>query len=271
MKDEIAKLAGELLALADSDLDSLLVVTGAGVSVASGVPTFRGGEPDAVWARDTTEKGTRRFFESDPVASWSWYLSRFEKVTGASVNPAHQALVQLERWQLQRGGGFLLATQNIDGLHRQAGSQELVEVHGRADRIRCSHDGCKLGSPTGAQAANDVDLAPFRAAPSLATLPRCPLCSSLFRPHVLWFDERYDQHADYQLGRVLYAAKRAGIVIFAGTSFAVGITAMVLELASDNAASVYSIDPTPRHANRAVRDVVAPAELAFPALMASLG
>lgn len=88
---------------------------------------------------------------------------------------------------------------------------------------------------------------------------------------MLWFDERYDQHADYQLGRVLYAAKRAGIVIFAGTSFAVGITAMVLELASDNAASVYSIDPTPRHANRAVRDVVAPAELAFPALMASLG
>src|SRR4051794_24017544 len=89
-----------------------LVVTGAGVSLASGIPTFRGTDVGAIWKKDVTELGTRAYFEEDPAGSWSWYLARFDAAVGAVPNPAHQALVALERWQRGRGGRFLLVTQN---------------------------------------------------------------------------------------------------------------------------------------------------------------
>ena len=78
----------------------LLVVTGAGVSVASGIPTFRGNDPGAIWKRDVTELGTRRYFEEDPVGSWRWYLQRFDRVADARPNAAHEAIVDLERQKL---------------------------------------------------------------------------------------------------------------------------------------------------------------------------
>src|SRR5205085_178122 len=113
-----------------------------------GIPTFRGEDPGAIWKRDVTELGTRRYFEEDPVGSWRWYRSRFASLGGARPNPAHLALAALERWQAEQGQ-FLLVTQNIDGLHRAAGSTRLVEVHGRADRVRCSSDGCEHAAPEG--------------------------------------------------------------------------------------------------------------------------
>src|SRR6185503_9757409 len=86
----------------------LLIVTGAGVSVASGIPTFRGNDPGAIWKRDVTELATRRFFEEDPVGSWRWYTERFDRVFDARPNAAHAAIAALERWQLGRGAPFLL-------------------------------------------------------------------------------------------------------------------------------------------------------------------
>ena len=86
----------------------LVVVTGAGVSLASGIPTFRGTDPGAVWKRDVTELGTNRYFEEDPAGSWSWYTSRFDIVLDKRPNPAHLALAAIERWQAGRGGRFLL-------------------------------------------------------------------------------------------------------------------------------------------------------------------
>ena len=85
----------------------LVVVTGAGVSLASGIPTFRGADPGAVWKRDVTELGTNRYFEEDPAGSWSWYTSRFDIVLDKRPNPAHLALAAIERWQVARGGQFL--------------------------------------------------------------------------------------------------------------------------------------------------------------------
>ena len=124
----------------------ILVVTGAGASHASGIPTFRGREPEAVWKQDDIDLATRRTFELDPVAQWSWYLRRFERLEGARPNPGHLALVELERWQTARGGGFLLVTQNIDTLHEEAGSRRLIKVHGSSDRLRCSRQGCRHGA-----------------------------------------------------------------------------------------------------------------------------
>ena len=127
----------------------LVVVTGAGVSLASGIPTFRGTDPGAVWKRDVTELGTNRYFEEDPAGIWSWYTSRFDIVLDKQPNPAHRALAAIERWQVARGGRFLLVTQNVDPLHERAGSERLVKVHGSADRVRCSRHRCVHGAPHG--------------------------------------------------------------------------------------------------------------------------
>jgi len=222
----------------------LLVVTGAGISVASGIPTFRGEDPDAVWKRDVTELGTFRYFLSNPVGSWRWYLSRFEKTLGAKPNAAHTALVTLEQDRIRRGGGFLLVTQNIDGLHRQAGSRNLVEVHGRADQVRCPRTGCIHGAPTGSLPRTLVNFAAFQADPRAETLPRCPACGTILRQHVLWFDETYDSHVDYRWDDVLDGARTCAAVLFIGTSFSVGVTDLVLRSALSRDCPVLSIDPS---------------------------
>ena len=221
----------------------VLVVTGAGVSLASGIPTFRGKDPGAVWAKDVTELGTVRYFRQEPAGSWQWYLGRFEKVLAAQPNAGHRALVELERWQLARGGKFLLVTQNIDPLHERAGSKELVKVHGSAEKVRCSGQGCRLGAPDGWIARAEVDLTAFLANPIDANVPRCPECGALLRQHVLWFDEYYNGHNDYQWTRVLAAAASAELVIFAGTSLSVGVTQLVHEAALERGVPAFSIDP----------------------------
>lgn len=239
---------------------SLLVVTGAGVSLASGIATFRGTDPDAVWKHDVLTMGTNAFFEDDPVDSWRWYLSRFASVLGAKPNPAHHALAALERWRLARGGEFLLVTQNVDTLHEQAGSRALVKVHGSADRVRCSRSGCPNAAPRGSLPRPDDAIARFRADPRPQTLPCCPACGWILRQHVLWFDERYDSHADYEIERVVAMLARARGILFVGTSFSVGITDIVLGAARAARANVLSIDPGDHPAPRGVERLASRAE-----------
>jgi NAD-dependent deacetylase len=248
----------------------LLVVTGAGVSLASGIPTFRGTDPDAVWASDVTELGTLGFFERDPVGSWRWYLQRFDRAVGSEPNAAHRALAELEHRCAARGDPFLLVTQNIDTLHEQAGSRALVKVHGSADRVRCARRGCRFGAPAGSLPRDAVDLGAFREAPSEATLPRCPGCRAPVRQHVLWFDETYDSHRDYRFGDVLEAASVVDRVLFVGTSFSVGVTDAVLDLALRRRTSVLSIDPSGAPAPLGVRTLAARAEEALPAALRAL-
>jgi NAD-dependent deacetylase len=221
----------------------LTVITGAGISVASGIPTFRGDDPGAVWKRDITELGTVQYFREDPVGSWEWYLSRFSKVLDARPNPAHQSLVALERWQLERGGRYLLITQNVDTLHEDAGAHAMVKVHGTADRVRCSRDGCRYGAPNGSLPRSDFDMEPFLQNPSLEGLPKCPECGAILRQHVLWFDELYQGHEDYQWRKVQEAATLMGLALFVGTSFAVGVTDMFVQHALSVGIPAISIDP----------------------------
>jgi NAD-dependent deacetylase len=223
-----------------------------------------------VWKADVTELGTRRYFEADPVGSWLWYLQRFDRAADARPNAAHAALVELERWQAARGGQILLVTQNVDTLHEQAGSGCLVKVHGSADRVRCSRDGCRHGAPRGSLPRGEVALDAFRSEPCREHLPACPACGALLRQHVLWFDEHYQEHEDYQLPRVMASAARAGVVLFAGTSFSVGITDLLLRAAWRGGAQVLAIDPSPPHRLAGVRFLTAPAEELLPAAMARL-
>jgi NAD-dependent deacetylase len=250
----------------------ILVVTGAGVSHASGIPTFRGTDKDAVWKRDVMELGTYQFFTENPAGSWQWYLSRFDNLVGKKPNPGHQAIVALERYKTERGGDFLLVTQNVDTLHEQAGSKRMIKVHGSSDRYRCSKDGCRLGAQDGSIPASEVDLRAFRQDPVEANVPRCPACGSFLRMHVLWFDEYYGGHHDYQWRAVCRAAEeQAQLVIFAGTSFAVGVTALVLRFASARLVPMFNIDPNPAIHEERVQNIAVGAEVALVEVCKELG
>lgn len=250
--------------------DEILVVTGAGVSAASGLATFRGTEPDAVWRVDDVSMATAETLHRDPVSQWRWYLDRFDRALSAEPNAAHHALVALERWQ-SGAGGFLLVTQNVDTLHERAGSERLVKVHGSADRVRCSRDGCRLGAPYGSLPREDVDLGPFRAAPSRYTLPACPECGAVLRAHALFFDEYYAGHRDFQWDRVVEAADRTGLVITAGTSHAVGVTELVLRAALGRRVPIVVVDPASRPMPPGIEHLRARAEVVLPAACELLG
>jgi NAD-dependent deacetylase len=272
-----ASAAASALAAAvrDAGRGLIVVVTGAGVSAASGLPTFRSG-PDAIWRHDDLEIGTLEYFRTRPVEHWQWYLDRFAGILDVAPNAAHEALAALEAWHGSRPGGsgeLLLVTQNIDTLHEQAGSRNLVKIHGTADRYRCSRAGCRYGAPAGSIPVTEVDLAPFRAKPSMETIPRCPECRSPLRAHALFFDELYDGHADYGFSRVRRAFERMSLALFVGTSFAVGITEIALRTTLFNRVPAWSIDPDSTVVERYpwLKTVAAPAEEALPEVCERLG
>jgi NAD-dependent SIR2 family protein deacetylase len=222
-------------------------ITGAGISVASGIPTFRGSDPDAVWANDVMEMGTFAYFEEHPVEQWLWYLKRFDGCHNAKPNNAHTAITDIERWLHSHGRRCLTITQNIDGLHVDAGTKCLIQIHGSAKKVRCSQRYCDYGEPKGSIPWDDTVFEAFRAAPSYDTLPKCPGCLQPLRAHVLWFDEYYTQHEDYEYTRATEAAFEATCVVFVGTSFSVGITDTAVQVVRQMGLPAFVIDP---YANR---------------------
>jgi len=218
-----------------------VVVTGAGISLASGIPTFRGQDPDAVWSETVLEMGTWRFFLRQPVKQWSWYLRRFDGCRSASPNAGHTALADLEQMipQLQ------IITQNVDGLHTAAGSTSVMEVHGAARYLRCTNRHCVNGEPRGLVEWDESLFSAFRANPCRETLPRCPKCRKFLRPHVLWFDENYQSHESYRFSEALSALDQMTCCIFIGTSFAVGITEQAVFSATIAPLPTFVIDPGP--------------------------
>jgi NAD-dependent deacetylase len=218
-----------------------LVLTGAGVSLASGIPTFRGTDAGAVWASNVMARATFQHFQRDPADSWSWYRERHAGVLAAQPNPAHRALVDLERWHAARGVSFQLITQNIDLLHEAAGARTFVKVHGSIDRARCVAASCPESETTVLTAS--LDFAAFDARRDAASVPRCPACGALMRPHVLWFDEQYGSHPDYRWADVLDACDSMRLVVAIGTSFSVGVTDLVAGEAARRGVPLFVIDP----------------------------
>lgn len=265
---ETTQLLAERLARALTAVDDgvLLVVTGAGISQASGIPTFRGAEPGAIWKTSDVTLATLDYFLRDPAGQWQWYLKRFESVQGAQPNAAHRALAQLEAWLARRGGQLRLVTQNIDTLHERAGSQDLLKVHGTADRVRCSRPGCDHGAPRGSLDLAQVDFSRFVAEPDQSNLPCCPQCQSLLRAHVLFFDEYYLEHQDYRFEDAQALSEKADTVLFIGTSFAVGITDLYLRVGHRRGIPMYTIDPAAAAKKLpGLQPLAAPAEDLLPA------
>lgn len=258
-----------LAALRGAAGKSLVVITGAGISLASGLATFRGSDPDAIWSRDVTEIGTIAFFRRDPVVWWRWFDLRFGTIHDARPNAAHHALVALERAHVAAGGRFLLITQNVDLLHETAGSKRLVKIHGTSERVRCSREGCRYGAPSGSLRLDEVDFSRFRAEPALANIPRCPRCRELVRAHALLFDELYSDHLDYRFDQARSAIAGADLLLFAGTSFSVGITELALWTGRALGTPMLSIDPA-AESPPGVLAIRHPAEEVLPSVVAAL-
>lgn len=255
------------LATALREAQRPLVLTGAGVSVASGIAPFRG--KDGVWESTVEQMGTHAMFLTDPAAQWSWYLSRFVAHRDAKPNAAHVALVEIERLKAEQGREFRLVTQNVDGLHTAAGSSDVIEVHGKARRVRCSRQGCPSGAPRWTSPFDESAFEAFRLDPRAETIPTCSVCGALLRPHVLWFDEYYSDHREYRFDDAMAWASEADLIVFAGTSFAVYITAAVLDEAALQRIPLWSVDPNLQH--HRCRWAQGAAEDVFPAVVAAWG
>jgi NAD-dependent deacetylase len=176
---------------------TVAVLTGAGISAASGIPTFRGGD-DSLWSRYRPEElATPAAFQADPELVWRWYDWRRGLIAAAAPNAAHATLARLEA-----RGPVTVVTQNVDGYHQRAGSGTVLEYHGSIWRVRCL--GC------GREELDERVPIPI--------LPRCGACGGLLRPGVVWFGEGIDPSV---MGRSEDAARACDVFLVIGTAGAV--------------------------------------------------
>jgi NAD-dependent deacetylase len=214
VNDAIERAAG-LIAAAGS----VVVTTGAGMSKESGIPTFRDA-PGALWADYNPEElATPEGFLRDPSLVWRWYVARREMMAACKPHAGHYALAELETLF----DDYILLTQNIDNLHRVAGSSELVEVHGNVFRYKCfdNHHAVEALPAGGAEP------------------PLCH-CGSMIRPDVVWYGEMLD--AD-NVERAFEALSRCDVVLVVGTSGIVYPAAGFPGAAKQSGASVIEVNP----------------------------
>ncbi len=227
---------------------AVTVLTGAGISAESGVPTFRDAQT-GLWAKYSPEElATPEAFQRNPKLVWDWYAWRRDKVASVRPNPGHLALAELEA----RLPAFTLVTQNVDGLHHRAGSKNVLELHGNITRFKCFDDNDPVES--------------WHPTPEVP--PRCPRCGGLVRPDIVWFGEALPVEA-------LLAAQKASAesdVFFSiGTSSLVYPAAGLPLLALEGRAVVVEVNPNPTSLSRqATHSFQAPAGEFLPELVAAL-
>lgn len=200
----------------------ITVMTGAGISAESGIPTFRG--PEGYWTVGSEEyhpqeMATYAMFRRHPEAVWQWYLYRMDTCRRAKPNPGHYALVDMERLFEER---FSLITQNVDGLHLRAGSrpQRTFQIHGNLFHTRCA-------GPCTAEIFPLPDGLPGKQKNEALTTDektklRCPVCGGWARPHVLWFDETYNERY-FKFESAMAVAADTDLLIVVGTAGATNL------------------------------------------------
>src|SRR5271169_4624886 len=203
--------------------DRLFVLTGAGVSAESGLPTFRG--MNGLWRGYRVEEvATPEAFAADPAMVWQFYSERRQRHETVQPNPAHRALAELER---SLGDRFFLCTQNVDSLHELAGSQRIIHMHGRLMQTRCSRESCRT--------------APFddeRPYLTRAEIPTCPKCGALLRPHICWFGE-----VPFGMDRIFEELRTCTVLLTIGSSGVVEPAASFVRMARMNRAKAIYIGP----------------------------
>lgn len=206
-----------------SKASRLAVLTGAGVSKESGIPTFREAQ-EGLWAQyDPMEMASQEGFLRNPKLVWEWYEYRFGMVKSAQPNTGHLAIAELEQFVPT----VTVITQNIDGLHRLAGSSHVLEIHGSIQRYKCLH-----GRHTGFS-LDDIMAQGEKP-------PRCPTCGDLVRPDVVWFGEYLPEDI---MQKAYEASQRCDVMLVVGTSGVVQPAASLPYIAARTGAMIVDINP----------------------------
>ncbi|MBN1450276.1 MAG: NAD-dependent deacylase [Anaerolineales bacterium] len=204
--------------------ERVAVLTGAGVSQESGLRTFRDAQT-GLWSQyKPTDLASPEAYERNPKLVWDWYAWRREAIKGVRPNPGHYALVDMAH----RISDFILITQNVDGLHRTAGSPRVIELHGNLQRVKCSS--CGQHAEVWDDAEEDV--------------PHCAACGGLLRPDVVWFGEALPRA---ELEAAVEAARTCHVFFSIGTSGIVQPAASLAFAAHNKGAVVVEVnaEPTP--------------------------
>jgi NAD-dependent deacetylase len=200
------------------------VLTGAGISAESGIPTFREAQT-GLWAQyDPEELATPQAFRTNPELVWEWYQWRQEIVQQAKPNPGHYALAKMENQFTAQTAKFTLITQNVDGLHHRAGSQRIIELHGNINRSKCFDCGTLVEDDWSTSEQH----------------PRCLHCNGLLRPDVVWFGEDLPPNA---LQAAWDTAQNCDVFFSIGTSALVQPAASLPVVALQKGATVIEINP----------------------------
>ena len=200
----------------------VVALTGSGISAESGIPTFRG--TGGVWKQMRVEDfATPEGFARNPLGVWNWYAERCEDLDAARPNAAHEALADLDRHLRRRDGSLVVVTQNIDGLHQAAGSENVLELHGSLRTARC--EACSYETAMTSQRVEAV--------------PTCPDCGGRMRPAVVWFGEALPEDA---YAAAVDAAGEADAFLSIGTSGVVYPAAGLIEWAISAGAKTIEVN-----------------------------
>jgi NAD-dependent deacetylase len=200
----------------------IAVLTGAGISAESGIPTFRG--QDGLWKQFRAEElATPQAFYRDPGLVWEWYDWRRNIIASKKPHAGHRVLARWEGYFPY----FVLITQNVDGLHRRAGSQNILELHGNIWEVRCTKEGI----------VTENHESPLKSIP-----PLCPACRSILRPNVVWFGEALPSET---LEEAYAASSSCDLMFVIGTSAFVHPAASLPLLVSQRGATVVEVNPGP--------------------------
>lgn len=225
----------------------VVVLTGAGISAESGIPTFRG--EDGLWKRYRVEElATPYAFQTNPKLVWEWYDWRRGIIAEAEPNPGHTAIAEME----QIFPDFLLITQNVDGLHRRVGNTKIIEIHGNLWQLRCVKEGTVREN---------------YHVPLLDIPPTCE-CGALLRPHVVWFGESLDKE---DLARSYNVIGECDLLLVVGTSAVVQPVASFPLMAKRRGAFVVEVNKEPTPISSLVDEsLVGKAGEVLPALLARI-
>ncbi len=217
------KVGGEIRRVAEllANSRNAIALTGAGISTPSGIPDFRG--PRGLWKRIPPRLFDISYFKSHPEESWRVFLELYDSMRGVKPNPAHYALAELEKHGIIK----VIITQNIDGLHQEAGSRKVIELHGNLKNAICIKCGHRIPLIEAIKQART------------GRVPRCPKCNGLLKPDVVFFGERLPLEA---INEALKHAVEADLVLVAGSSLWVSPANQIPLIAKEHGAKIIIVN-----------------------------